>query len=529
MESEGANGISGKTLDSIRLLLKARRSKQAAKIKPPSSSSLDDDDDDGDVRKKLSPPPAKGIFGNFGFSSSVKGGGGISKETLSELESSIDEHLKPVIAKLNGLQSEYKAQERKYTDLHKELKNIQKEFAESIDNQTKVTKQKLEVIVKSMNEIEKDLTIKISEVQKIAIDAGSSSSKKASSASGPAGGGEPFSKGFEGVMGNILSTATKLVQVGIGGEDGSSSSSSGSSTSSSKNKEAKKSPGSGGGKAKNGKKADNDNKSDDVPTKRVTRSSSTAAAAARGTKEDFNEMTQNPAFLDDHIQLSDASCFDEFETSSSPMTVDNQDKNNNDSHSNNGHGRGVDMFMPLLLPKPICHANHSAATAAESSSLSGWDSDSSELEKLTEHFEADDDDDDKNASKTNDISNNGDGNNKDDDGNGNGNNNDGGGGGVHSKLHEFICMAGQLTEATHEILDEIWVQLPAIDGIRYPTKVDIPNVLVRQAELTRTMILLYENVCGISMELKCSPDDIYTKHQHLLFSKNNNNHPNGDI
>ena len=235
MESEGANGISGKTLDSIRLLLKARRSKQAAKIKPPSSSSLDDDDDDddGDVHKKLS-PPAKGIFGNFGFSSSVKVGGGISKETLSELESSIDEHLKPVIAKLNGLQSEYKAQERKYTDLHKELKKIQKEFAESIDNQTKVTKQKLEVIVKSMNDIEKDLKIKISEVQKIAVDAGSSSSssKKASSASGPAGGGEPFSKGFEGVMGNILSTATKLVQVGIGGEDGSSSSSSGSSASS---------------------------------------------------------------------------------------------------------------------------------------------------------------------------------------------------------------------------------------------------------------------------------------------------------
>jgi hypothetical protein len=388
-----------------------------------------------------------------------------------------------------------------------------------------------------MNDIEKDLKIKISEVQKIAVDAGSSSSssKKASSASGPAGGGEPFSKGFEGVMGNILSTATKLVQVGIGGEDGSSSSSSGSSASSSKNKEAKKSPGSGGGKAKNGKKADNDNnKSDDVPTKRVTRSSTTAAA--RGTKEDFNEMTQNPAFLDDHIQLSDASCFDEFETSSSPMTVDNQDKNNNDSHSNNGHGRGVDMFMPLLLPKPIRHANHSAATAAESLSLSGWDSDSSELEKLTEHFEADDDDNI--IGKTNDISNNnnnnGDGNNnKDDDNDGNGNNNDGGGGGVHSKLHEFICMAGQMSEATHEILDEIWVQLPAIDGIRYPTKVDIPNVLVRQAELTRTMILLYENVCGISMELKCSPDDIYTKHQHLLFSKNNNNNNqhnnNGDM
>ena len=191
------------------------------------------------------------------------------------------------------------------------------------------------------------------------------------------------------------------------------------------------------------------------------------------------------------------------------------------------------MFMPLLLPKPIRHANHSAATAAESLSLSGWDSDSSELEKLTEHFEADDNDD--NIGKTNinnaTINNNGDGNNKDDDNDGNGNNNDGGGGGVHSKLHELICMAGQLSEATHEILDEIWVQLPAIDGIRYPTKVDIPNVLVRQAELTRTMILLYENVCGISMELKCSPDDIYTKHQHLLFSKNNNNNNqhNGDI
>ena len=90
-------------------------------------------------------------------------------------------------------------------------------------------------------------------------------------------------------------------------------------------------------------------------------------------------------------------------------------------------------------------------------------------------------------------------------------------GGVHSELHELIDAIGNLVAPTHEILDEIWLKLPQVDGVNYPTKSNIPNEFDRQAELLKMMIVLYEKVSTVAMQTMSSPDDIYTNRQGAAF------------
>jgi hypothetical protein len=84
-------------------------------------------------------------------------------------------------------------------------------------------------------------------------------------------------------------------------------------------------------------------------------------------------------------------------------------------------------------------------------------------------------------------------------------------GGVHSMLHELIGAIGNLSAPTHEILDDIWLKLPQVDGVNYPTQTNIPNVFDRQAELLKITIVLYENVSTVAMKNNCFPDDIYAR------------------
>jgi hypothetical protein len=86
--------------------------------------------------------------------------------------------------------------------------------------------------------------------------------------------------------------------------------------------------------------------------------------------------------------------------------------------------------------------------------------------------------------------------------------------GPHATLHELILAIGQLTNPTHEILDDIWLKLPTAQGLHYPTKTDIPNTLDRQADLLRVMIVLYESISNIAMQNGNSPDIMYSN-EHI--------------
>ena len=87
--------------------------------------------------------------------------------------------------------------------------------------------------------------------------------------------------------------------------------------------------------------------------------------------------------------------------------------------------------------------------------------------------------------------------------------------GPHATLHELILAIGQLTNPTHEILDDIWLKLPTTRGLNYPTKTDTPNTLDRQGELLRDMIVLYESISNLAMQNGKSPDLMYSN-EHIL-------------
>jgi hypothetical protein len=88
--------------------------------------------------------------------------------------------------------------------------------------------------------------------------------------------------------------------------------------------------------------------------------------------------------------------------------------------------------------------------------------------------------------------------------------------GAHSVLHELIDAVGQLSVPTHDVLDSIWLQMPAVQNLDFPMQVTIPNVYDRQAELRRIMIVLYEKVSTVAMQINCSTDEIYKNPQLLI-------------
>ena len=86
--------------------------------------------------------------------------------------------------------------------------------------------------------------------------------------------------------------------------------------------------------------------------------------------------------------------------------------------------------------------------------------------------------------------------------------------GPHASLHHLIADIGALNEPTHDDLDEVWLTLPSAHDLAYPTASDCPDVVFRQAELLRLMIVLYDRVSAMARQEGISPDAIY--HSGLL-------------
>ena len=83
--------------------------------------------------------------------------------------------------------------------------------------------------------------------------------------------------------------------------------------------------------------------------------------------------------------------------------------------------------------------------------------------------------------------------------------------GAHATVHKLIVVISGLANPTHEDLDEFEKRncLPTLQGICYPTSIDKPDEMDRQAEIIRILISLYDRVSAMARMRNVPPDDIY--------------------
>lgn len=81
---------------------------------------------------------------------------------------------------------------------------------------------------------------------------------------------------------------------------------------------------------------------------------------------------------------------------------------------------------------------------------------------------------------------------------------------LHVILHELISTLGQLNQPiNHDILDSLWHQLPEIEGVHYPTRLDCVDPFERQSNMLCIMTKLYEGVSNYAMKSHKSISSIY--------------------
>jgi len=80
---------------------------------------------------------------------------------------------------------------------------------------------------------------------------------------------------------------------------------------------------------------------------------------------------------------------------------------------------------------------------------------------------------------------------------------------MHSIIHEIISTLSQSNPLSHELLDEIWLQLPLIDSMVYPTEHEFPDAGDRQAHMLFIITRLYEGVTQEIMKSGKTAEEIY--------------------
>jgi len=81
---------------------------------------------------------------------------------------------------------------------------------------------------------------------------------------------------------------------------------------------------------------------------------------------------------------------------------------------------------------------------------------------------------------------------------------------MHVILHELISTLGQCNKPIdHDILDQIWHQMPEIEGVSYPTRSDYIDSFQRQSQMLCLMTQLYEKVSRHAMDTHTDINAIY--------------------
>jgi len=95
---------------------------------------------------------------------------------------------------------------------------------------------------------------------------------------------------------------------------------------------------------------------------------------------------------------------------------------------------------------------------------------------------------------------------------------------MHIVIHELISSLGQLNEPNHELLDELWEQLPIVSGVHYPTRLECSDSHERQARLLIFLTRLYEAVSRESIQKGIDTSVIYSDNRYLSMLMNENSH-----
>ena len=81
---------------------------------------------------------------------------------------------------------------------------------------------------------------------------------------------------------------------------------------------------------------------------------------------------------------------------------------------------------------------------------------------------------------------------------------------MHVILHELISTLGQCNKPIdHDILDQLWHQMPEIEGFHYPTRSDFMDSFQRQSQMLCLMTKLYQQVSRHAMDTNADINKIY--------------------